>query len=86
MHRVKDIFEIKKRTCPDHDEGTVAVIDWDSAFSTPSTGSSVIVRRPDGTTLKLEVAEIKDHGPAISLFFKGLTLNEIPRGSLISFM
>jgi hypothetical protein len=83
---VVDSFEIKVNTPgSDHAPGVVVVFDGrQCAFLLPTIGSRVELLRPDGSTRRTTVDEIKEHGDGRSFFFAGLTRADAPIGTIVT--
>jgi hypothetical protein len=68
-----------------HTPGVAAILD---AFPSPSpsdyVGKAATLRKPDGRTSRTEVADVRDHGVTISLFFAGLGIEDVPIGTEIT--
>ena len=69
-----------------HAPGVVAVLD---AFQPPNpdafVGRVVRLRRPDGPSRAATIEAVRDHGATVSLFFRGLTGDDLPAGSIVEF-
>ena|SRR5438309_835888 len=77
--KIKDIFEIKPEYPAGHEPGLVVILDGLIAKDpTDLVGRVVTVRIPTGEMRKLSIDEAKEHGLVNSLFFRRLTLKDIP--------
>jgi len=82
--RVTDAFEIKDVHKTRHAPGLVVVVDsLVTKDPTELVGKLARIRTPSGTLRRLPIHEAKEHGPVNSLFFKGLTLADVPLQSEI---
>jgi hypothetical protein len=83
---VKDCFEITNRLAPSsYPAGLVVAFDWsDPDELLPLVGEQVKLMDPQGRSLQPAVGEIKSHGSGRSFYFAGLTKNQGPRGSTVS--
>lgn len=81
---VKDSFEIK-HDAPgsSHSAGVVAVFKPVRGKPIPDIGVAVELHRPNADVIDVTVDEIKDHGPLKSFFFRGLTKDAVPVGSIL---
>lgn len=76
---VKDSFEICAEYKSGHAIGLVVVLDRKATEEAHSlTGRPVQVSRPNGSILHLMVDEAKDHLAATSLFFRGISIKDVP--------
>ena len=83
MAEVRDVFEIKESYRTGHEPGLVVVLDrLVSKASTLLVGKVALVQTPGGI-LRLKIDGARDHGVANSLFFKSLTISDVPIGSRI---
>jgi len=81
--RVQDTFEIRAAYKPGVVPGLVVVLaGYPDRQPRRHVGKVATLTRPDGSSLRAAVAEAKDHGPTISLFFPGLSKVDIPIGSI----
>ena len=83
---VTDAFAIRPNMPgSDHEPGLIVVFDGrQCGFSLPELGTSVELLRPEGTTFKCAVTEMKEHGDGRSFFFPGLKHEDAPIGTIIS--
>src|SRR5437764_89752 len=83
--RIKDVFESQSAYQTGHDPGLVVVLD---ALITRNpdwlAGCIAYVQSRSGEELRLTIDEAKEHGPANSLFFRGLTRDQIEPGGEIT--
>lgn len=82
--RVLDAFEAKPSYGPGVESGVVAVLD-DFSYRDAETlvGMGVTIAIPSRDEIRATIADTRDHGATISLFFMGLTRQDVPIGSTI---
>lgn len=81
---VKDAFEIRPGTPKmQHAPGLVLVLGKAQAGNL-RRGAHIELTRPDGSSLEAVVAETKHHGESITLFIEGLSLEDAPSGTSVS--
>ena len=67
-----------------HGEGVSAILDFDGPIPPTSlAGNLITLHRPDGMTMQLRVESVEFGGGGVpSFFFKGISVADIPRGSV----
>ena len=80
MVEVKDVFEIKPMYGLDCGIGIVVVVNHDATIEMARVGVMATIATPDGVSRNFEIAQVKCHGTARSLFFKNVKSAEVPRG------
>ena len=65
-------------------EGLLIILDPAEVREAPDIQDRVVnVRKPDGSASQYVVASAETHHSVVGLFFKGVSSEDIPRGSLI---
>ncbi len=82
--RVASIIDMKESSGIVHAPGVVAVLDgFRPEAAEPFIGRATIIRAPGGHPLPAKIEAVRDHGPTISFFFRGLSPEDVPVGSTI---
>lgn len=86
--KVTDCFEIANRLVSSgYPTGLVVLFDWIAPDDLlPVVGGRVELIDPRGVALQATVGEIKSHGPGRSFYFAGMTKDQAPRGSILSWL
>jgi hypothetical protein len=81
---VKDVFEIKAAHGTSHDPGLVAVLDrLVTQDPTVLVGKVALIEPPGRGRLRVRIDGARGHGAANSLFFKSMTIADVPVGSAV---
>lgn len=82
---VQDAFEIKpNRPGSNHAPGLVVIFDGrQCGFHLPPLGSAIDLIRPDGSSGRATVQEIKEHGDGRSFFFPSMHRDDAPVGTVL---
>jgi hypothetical protein len=93
MYRVIDTIPLKNNWVADlHPvlaelgHGIIVVIDPEQLKSPPDiAGKEITVTRPDGSSIRLVVAQVPDSpGGAVGIFFHGVLPEQVPRNSILA--
>jgi hypothetical protein len=82
--RVRDAFESKPSYGPGYEAGVVAVLeDFPHRDPRELVGTPVRIAFEDRDDLRALIDDVRDHGPTTSVFFRGLTRQDVPIGASI---
>lgn len=83
--RVNDAFEIREDYQTGHDPGLVVVLDTLLTRETDwLVGCMACILTTSGHELTVPIVAAKNHGSVNSLFFRGLTGDDVPIGSEVT--